>query len=122
MNRKRVSTIQETLEHQLNWPIKLRELSIKLQDKSYKIAREAIRLYADGLIDKETLREIIRVSGIPLSKHISPRKYERYDNEEAMDEAREIIINDFEEVSAELEEVEEEYVGQRIIRRLMSND
>ncbi|BDR90967.1 hypothetical protein [Vulcanisaeta souniana] len=114
---------QEALEYQLNWPIKLRELSIKLQDKSYKIVREAIKQYINGLLDKDTLMEIIKLSGIPLNKHVNPQRYIVHDDhEETLEDMEETINNEFEEVHNEIEEVREEYLGQGVIRRLMGND
>ncbi len=124
MGKRRIKTAtQEILEYQLNWPIKLRELSIKLQGKSHKIVREAIKQYANGLLNKDTLMEIIKISGIPLNKHVNPQRYVVHDDhEETLEEVEETITNEFEEVQNETEEVREEYLGQGVIRRLMSND
>ncbi|MGC8606902.1 MAG: hypothetical protein ACP5L5_05015 [Vulcanisaeta sp.] len=124
MARRRVRELtQETLYYQLNWPIKLRELSIKLQDRSYKIAREAIRLYTNGLLSKDALMEIVRLSGIPLNKYVSPKKYLIYENnEETVEDNEDVIFNDFEEVNDNIKEVKEEYIGQGVIRRLMDYD
>ncbi len=125
MVKKRVrgGVIQEALDYQLNWPIKLRELSIRLQDKSYKTAQEAIRLYVNGLLSKDAAIEIIRLSGVSLNKYINPRRYLVYDgDDEVIENVDDVIINEFDEVNDDVKEVEEEYIGQRIIRRLMGND
>ncbi|GAB6945978.1 hypothetical protein JCM16161A_01080 [Vulcanisaeta sp. JCM 16161] len=124
MVKKRTrDVIQEALDYQLNWPIKLRELSIRLQDKSYKIAQEAIRLYVDGLLSRDAVMEIIRLSGVSLSRYVNPRKYLAYDgDDEVVEDTEDVVINELEEAEDEVKEVEEEYVGQRVIRRLMGND
>ncbi|ADN49472.1 hypothetical protein [Vulcanisaeta distributa] len=124
MVKKRVrGVIQEALDYQLNWPIKLRELSIRLQDRSYRTAQEAIKLYVNGLLSKDAVIEIIRLSGVSLSRYMNPRRYLVYDdNDEVIENVDDVIINEFDEVNDDVKEVEEEYVGQRIIRRLMGND
>ncbi|WP_054841968.1 hypothetical protein [Vulcanisaeta distributa] len=124
MVKKRVKgIIQEALDYQLNWPIKLRELSIRLQDKSYKTAQEAIKLYVNGLLSKDAVIEIVRLSGVSLSKYVNPRRYLVYDgNDEVVENMDDVVINEFDEVGDDVKEVEEEYVGQRIIKRLMGND
>ena len=120
MKRKELATAQ--VDYALNWPIKLRELSIKLQEKSQRIVRDALRLYMDGLINEETLIEIIRLSGVPIHKYANPRRYTIYENEEPIDNLEEPITNEFEEADEVLTEVKEEYLGERMIRRLMAND
>ncbi len=125
MVKKRVrgGVIQEAPYYQLNWPIKLRELSIRLQDRSYRTAQEAIKLYVNGLLSKDAVIEIIRLSGVSLSRYVNPRRYLVYDdNDEVIENVDDVIINEFDEVNDDVKEVEEEYVGQRIIRRLMGND
>ncbi|WP_054857943.1 hypothetical protein [Vulcanisaeta sp. JCM 16159] len=124
MVKRRVrGIIQEVPNYQLNWPIKLRELSIKLQDKSHKVAQEAIKLYVNGLLSKDAVIEIIKISGVSLSRYVNPRKYLRYDgNDEVIENTEDIVINEFEEVNNDIKEVNEEYIGQRMIKRLMSDD
>mgnify|MGYP001773414461 FL=1 len=124
MVRKRVrSIVQESPDYQLNWPIKLRELSIRLQDKSYKMAQEAIKLYVDGSLSRDAVMEIIRLSGVSLSRYVNPRKYLPYDGDtEVINETEDVIIDDEEVVDDYVREVEEEYVGQGVIRRLMGHD
>ncbi|WP_243669891.1 hypothetical protein [Vulcanisaeta sp. JCM 16161] len=98
-------------------------MSIRLQDKSYKIAQEAIRLYVDGLLSRDAVMEIIRLSGVSLSRYVNPRKYLAYDgDDEVVEDTEDVVINELEEAEDEVKEVEEEYVGQRVIRRLMGND
>ena len=124
MVRKRVrSVVQESLDYQLNWPIRLRELSIRLQDKSYKMAQEAIKLYVDGSLSRDAVMEIIRLSGVSLSRYVNPRKYLPYDGDtEVINETEDVIIDDEEVVDDYVREVEEEYVGQGVIKRLMGHD
>ncbi len=115
-------TVQEVLDYQLNWPIKLRGLSIRLQDKSYKITQEVIKLYINGLISGDAAMEMIRLSGIPLSRYVNSRKYVIYEgSDEVVQEVEDAVIDEFEEVS-DVEVIEEEYVGQGVIRRLMGDD
>ena len=124
MVRKRIrSVVQESLDYQLNWPIRLRELSIRLQDKSYKMAQEAIKLYVDGSLSRDAVMEVIRLSGVSLSRYVNPRKYLPYDGDtEVINEIEDVIIDDEEVVDDYVREVEEEYVGQSVIRRLMGHD
>ena len=123
MVRKRAREAMQELNHQLNWPIRLRELSIRLQDKSYKMAQEAIKLYVDGSLSRDAVMEIIRLSGVSLSRYVNPRKYLPYDGDtEVINETEDVIIDDEEVVDDYVREVEEEYVGQGVIRRLMGHD
>ncbi|GAB6944979.1 hypothetical protein [Vulcanisaeta sp. JCM 14467] len=123
MVRKRAREAMQELNHQLNWPIRLRELSIRLQDKSYKMAQEAIKLYVDGSLSRDAVMEIIRLSGVSLSRYVNPRKYLLYDGDtEVINETEDVIIDDEEVVDDYVREVEEEYVGQGVIRRLMGHD
>lgn len=64
------------------------------------------------------------MSGVSLSRYVNPpRKYLRYDgNDEVIGNTEDIVINEFEEVNNDIKEVNEEYIGQRMIKRLMSND
>jgi hypothetical protein len=119
IKRKAQETTQEIINYQLNWPIRLRELSIRLKDESHKIVRDTLKLYVNGKIDEESLREIIRLSGIQLSKYVNSRNYEEYDNEEIAEEAIENIVHDEEAIEDKTIRVEEEYVGESIIRRLI---
>ena len=124
MVRKRIrSVVQESPDYQLNWPIRLRELSIRLQDKSYKMAQEAIKLYVDGSLSRDAVMEVIRLSGVSLSRYVNPRKYLPYDGDtEVINETEDVVIDDEEVVDDYVREVEEEYVGQGVIRRLMGHD
>ena len=124
MVRKRVrSVVQDSLGYQLNWPIKLRELSIRLQDKSYKVAQEAIRLYINGLLDRNAVMEVIRLSGVSLSRYVNPKRYLPYDGDvEVINDTEDVVFEEVEEVDDHVKEIEEEYVGQSVIKRLMSHD
>jgi hypothetical protein len=120
VKRKELAAAQ--VDYALNWPIKLRELSIRLQERSQRIVRDALRLYVDGLINEETLIEIIRLSGVPIHKYTNPRRYVVYENEKPVENLEELVINEFDEVDEVFTEVKEEYLGERVIRRLMVND
>lgn len=106
----------------LNWSIKLMELSIKLQDKSHAIVKEAIRLYEEGVITRNDLMNIVRISGIRLSKNENLRKFEVYDDEIITEENME-LVEDYESIVEDnYEEVNEEYVGQRLLKRVLNYD
>jgi len=53
--KRKGQVLSQELDYALNWPIKLRELSIRLQEKSHGVVKEAIKLYMNGLIDRESL-------------------------------------------------------------------
>ncbi len=114
--------LSQELDYALNWPIKLRELSIRLQEKSHGVVKEAIKLYMSGLIDRKSLMEIIRLSGLSLHKYVDPRRYVEYEGEDTIEDAEELVADDFEKARDAFREVHEEYVGESVIKRLMVND
>lgn len=106
----------------LNWNIKLMELSIKLRDKSRDMVKEVLRLYMEGVITKDEVMDVIRISGIRLSKLENARRYESYNDLEIEDNNEE-LLEDYEDVVDEdYDEVNEEYVGERVLRRVFDHD
>jgi hypothetical protein len=120
--KRKGQVLSQELDYALNWPIKLRELSIRLQEKSHGVVKEAIKLYMNGLIDRESLIEIIRLSGLSLHKYVDPRKYVEYEGEDTIEDTEELVADDFEKARDAFREVHEEYVGESVIKRLMVND
>ncbi|WP_069807308.1 hypothetical protein [Vulcanisaeta thermophila] len=107
-------------DRELNWNIKLIEVSVKLQSKSRAVIKEALRLYGEGVITRDEALSIIRLSGARLGKVENPRRFEGYVGEEVVDNVEEVVGDEY-DVPSDYEVVEEEYLGQRVLRRVLGD-
>lgn len=104
---------------EINWTLRLRENSRKLSQFTRSILASIIKLYSEGLLSREEFEGVVRMLGIPLYSQDNPARYEEVTEEEP---ALEEPVDDDECVNDDVERVEEEYVGWRFVRGLMSYD
>lgn len=97
-------------------------LSQDIREKGFELLREIAKLLNENVLEYNELIEITKILEIPLNKIDSGKKRFKEIEEMEIEDDREIINDDVEEIKIDSQIIKDEYIGEKKLLKILGDE